>query len=211
VTPLLAVLAVSFVAWFAVGSIWNVRKGRAALRWIQEGLPLLGARTTMRWLGTTAIELVLREAQAPFDQVTLIVFLEPRDVPWMWALGRSRGRRDTLILRARLRKAPSADLEAIDRRTWSGRDVLPRLARETWSVREPADGRGLATFYKAPAALARADALLQVAGRDGLAVRRLSLRRNDPHLQLHVDLPGAAASSRRFFEIVRALGERADA
>lgn len=208
---MLAVLAVALVGWFAAGSVWNVRKGRAALRWLQDGLPLVGARTTVRWLGTTAIELVVRDALPPFGQVTVIVFLEPRDVPWMWALARGRGRRDTLILRARLRAEPAADLEAIDRASWSGRDVLPRLVRETWSVREPAGERGLATFYKAPAALARADALLELAGREGLAVRRLSVRRGDPHLQLHVALPGAAASSRRFFEGVRALGERAGA
>ncbi len=210
-TPLLAALAVSLVAWFALGTIWNVRRGGAAMRWIQEGLPLLGPRTTLRWLGTTAVELVVRDALPPFDQVTLIVFLEPRDVPWMWALARSRGRRDTLILRARLRAPPRVDLEAIDRASWSGRDALPRLARDAWSVREPGGGRGLATFYKAPAALPRADALLELAGRDGLAVRRLSVRRADPHLQLHVALPRATASSRRFFESVRALGERAGA
>ncbi len=210
-TPLLAVAAAVVVGWFALGSAWNVRKGREALRWLQDGLPLVGPRTTVRWLGTTAIELVVRDALPPFQQVTLLVFLEPRDVPWMWALARSRGRRDTLILRARLRTPPHVDLEAIDRSSWSGRDALPRLAREAWSVREPDGGRGLATFYQAPPALPRADALLELAGRDGLAVRRLSVRRGDPHLQLQVARPEAAAPSRRFFEGVRALGERAGA
>lgn len=208
-TPLLAALAVTVIAWFALGSVWNVRKGGAAMRWMQEGLPLIGERTTVRWLGTTAVELGIRAARAPFEAVTIIVFLEPRDLPWMWALGRSQGRRDILIVRARLRAAPAADLEALDRASWSGREALRRLDRERWSVREPSGDGGLATFYPAPAALARADALLELASRAEVAVRRLSVNRGERQLELHVALPPPAVSARRFFEAVRALGERA--
>jgi len=94
-TPLLTVLAIVVVAWFAAGSIYNVRRGREALRWMQGGLPALGTRTTVRWMGTTAVQLVLSEPRPPFREVTLIVFLEPRDIPWTWALSRPRGRRAT--------------------------------------------------------------------------------------------------------------------
>ena len=76
------------------------------MRWMQGGLKLLGERTTVRWLGSTAVELGNREAKAPFEEVTVVVFLEPRDVPWMWALSRARGRRDTLIVRGQLRRPP---------------------------------------------------------------------------------------------------------
>jgi len=91
-TELIGIAAVAIVAWFAAGTIWNVRKGRTLMRWMQGGLPLLGERTTVRWLGSTAVEMVIRDGKAPFASVTLVIFLEPRDLPWMWALGRSRGR-----------------------------------------------------------------------------------------------------------------------
>ena len=39
---LVGVAAVLVVAWFAAGTIVNVRKGRALMRWMQDGLPLLG-------------------------------------------------------------------------------------------------------------------------------------------------------------------------
>ncbi len=120
ITVLLAAAAVAVVAWFAAGTIWNVRKGSALMRWMQGGadgeaggLRALGERTTVRWLGSTAVEMVIRDAKAPFTEVTLVIFLEPRDMPWMWALGRSRGRRDTLIIRAVLRRAPEFELEAL--------------------------------------------------------------------------------------------------
>ncbi len=208
VTALLIGLTTVVVAWFAAGSIFNVRRGREVLRWMQAGLPVLGARTTVRWLGTTAVQLVLSDPAPPFQEVTLIVFLEPRDLPWMWALSRPRGRRDLLIVRALLRRAPGLDLEAIDRSSWSGREVLPRLPASQWTVREPATPADPAVYARTPAALARADALLALARRTGVAVPRLSVRRDGPHLQLHLALPGPDIPAAAFFQAVRELGER---
>jgi len=54
-TELIGVAAVAVVAWFAAGTIWNVRKGSALMRWMQGGLSVLGGRTTVRWLGSTAV------------------------------------------------------------------------------------------------------------------------------------------------------------
>ena len=105
-TEIIAIAAVALVAWFAAGTIWNVRRGRMLMQWMQSGLPVLGGRTTVRWLGSSAIEMVIRDGKAPFASATLVVFLEPRDVPWMWALSRGRGRRDTLIIRGVLRRVP---------------------------------------------------------------------------------------------------------
>ena len=210
-TALAAAAAVVVLVWFAAGTVWNVRKGRASMSWMQSGLPLIGQRTTVRWLGSTAVELVIAKAVAPFEEATLIVFLEPRDLPWMWAMARSRGRRDTLIFRAKLRDLPHVDAEALDRTSWSGRDALPKVTSAGWSVREPASPAGLATYYRTPAALERANALVDLAGRAGLVLRRLSIRRAEPHLQVHVDLPGAGAPARDFFEVLRELGRQAPA
>ena len=108
---------------------------------MQGGLPALGERTTVRWLGSTAVEMVIRDGKAPFAGVTLVIFLEPRDLPWMWAIGRSRGRRDTLIIRGLLRRAPAVELEALDPASWSGRDALPRVPREVAGAPAASPGR----------------------------------------------------------------------
>ncbi len=208
-TILAAAAAVVVLAWFAAGTVWNVRKGSALMRWMQEGLRVLGERTTVRWLGSTAVELVIAKANPPFEQVTLVVFLEPRDLPWMWAIARAGGRRDTLIIRAKLGSPPRVDAEALDRASWSGRDALRGLAAGEWGVREAASPGDLATWYRTPAALADADALVELATRSGLVLRRLSVRRREPHFQIHVAFPGSARSARDFFEAFRALGEKA--
>ncbi|HEX7529106.1 MAG TPA: hypothetical protein VF425_08350 [Thermoanaerobaculia bacterium] len=197
------------MVWFAAGSIWNVRKGKSTLRWMQGGLHHLCERTTVRWLGTTAVELVLSKPKAPFEEATLVIFLEPRDVPWLWGFSRSRGRRDGLILRTRLRRAPHADLEALDRSSFAGRDALRRMASERWSVREPGASGALPAFYKVEGALPLADALLELAKGAGMTVRRLSVRRAEPHIQLHIDLPAESAPAAEFFAAVRTIGERA--
>jgi hypothetical protein len=202
-TGLIGIAAVAIVAWFAAGTIWNVRKGRELMRWMQGGLPVIGERTTVRWLGSTAVELVIDQGKAQFARVTVVIFLEPRDLPW-WPLSRLRGRRDTLIVRGVLRRVPALELEALDPKSWSGRDALPRVPRE-WPVRE---GRTV-VHHENAAALARADALLALAEGAGLGVARLSLRRAEPHFQLHVRLPDPRQAARDFFEAVQALAKRA--
>ena len=207
-TELVGVAAVAVVAWFAAGTIWNVRLGRELMRWMQGGLPVLGSRTTVRWLGSTAVEMVIGDAQAPFAGVTMVIFLEPRDLPWMWALGRSRGRRDTLIIRGALRRSPVVELEAFDPASWSGRDALPRVPRG-WLVRQAATPSGVVVHHESAASLECTDALLGLAERAGLAVRRLSVRRTEPNFQLHVLLPDRRQPARTFFDAVHALAERA--
>ena len=178
------------------------------MRWMQGGLPALGSRTTVRWLGSTAVEMVIHDGKAPFASVTVVIFLEARDLPWMWALGRSRGRRDTLIIRGVLRRTPALELEALDPASWSGRDALSRVPRE-WPVRQAAAPGGVVVHHADAAALVHADALLALAQRAGLAVRRLSVRRTEPNFQLHVPLPDRRQPAREFFEAVHALAERA--
>jgi hypothetical protein len=206
-TELVGVAAVAVVAWFAAGTIYNVRKGSALMRWMQGGLSVLGERTTVRWLGSTAVEMVIRDGKAPFASVTLVIFLEPRDLPW-WLLSRLRGRRDTLIVRGVLRRIPAVEFEALDPVSWSGRDALPRVPPE-WPIRQSAAPGDAVVHYANAAALAQADALLTLARHAGLTAVRLSVRRTEPNFQLHVPLPDCQQPTRDFFEAVRALAERA--
>ena len=210
-TELVGILAVAVVAWFAAGTIWNVRTGRETLRWMQGGaeggLRLLGERTTLRWLGSTAVELVIDQGKTEFARVTVVIFLEPRDLPW-WPLSRLRGRRDTLIIRGVLRRAPSFELEALDPASWSARDALARVPRD-WLVGQAAAPGGLVVHHAGAAALGHAYALLEIAQRAGMKLWRLSVRRTEPNFQLHVRLPDRRQSARDFFEAVRDLAERA--
>src|SRR5206468_1204685 len=65
--PTLAIGLILFVMlWFALGTQRNIRRGNALLEWLQGGLPIIGPRTTLRWLGSSAVELHVADAVAPF-------------------------------------------------------------------------------------------------------------------------------------------------
>ena len=54
-TPQLSIfvaVVLLIVGWFAVGTHLNVRKGESVLKWLQDGLPLIGEKATLRWLGS---------------------------------------------------------------------------------------------------------------------------------------------------------------
>ena len=204
-TELIGLIAVAVVAWFAAGTIWNVRLGRELMRWMQGGLPVLGERTTVRWLGSTAVEMVIDKGKAQLAKVTVVIFLEPRDLPW-WPLSHLYGRRDTLIIRAALRRAPTVELEALAAGSWSARDARSRVP-STWTVREAE--AGVVVHHAGAAALAQADRMLAAARRAGLAIMRLSVRRTEPNFQIHVALPDRRQRAREFFEAVQALAELA--
>jgi hypothetical protein len=207
-TELIGIAAVAVVAWFAAGTIWNVRAGRRLMRWMQGGLPMLGERTTVRWLGSTVVEMTIAHSKAPFADVTLVVFLEPRDLPWMWVIGRTQRRRDMLIVRGVLRQVPKVEFEALDVASWSGREAVARVPRD-WLVCE-AEGSTV-IHHAGAAALEQADALLQLAQRARLMVKRLSVRRSEPHFQLHVPTPDPRQPAHDFFRAVNAIAQRAAA
>jgi hypothetical protein len=200
---ILLVLLIAVMLWFALGTQRNVRRGNELLRWLQDGLPLLGKRTTMRWLGSSAIVLKIAEAATPFREAEVVVVLEPRDVAMLWAWSRRRGRRDFVILRGWLRSAPRLELEVGDARGWTGDDRLPRLDPEAW--REAGwghdDVRASVSPEADPVEARRAwEALDEVSG----GVWRISVRREHPHLEVHVMPPDPTTPARR---LVGAFGD----
>jgi len=205
---LLAALVVLILGWFAVGVIWNIRRGSAVLKWMQAGLPRLGERTTVRWLGSSAVLLAIERARPPFRRVEVVIVLEPRDVPWFWLLARARGRRDLLILRGQLAAAPAFEYDWLLPGSWSARERRGRADGRDW----PAENLEALRFQAPPATqnLARAAALSALAAARAISAApiRLSSRRGQPHLELHVPLPHPArADAGEFFGAVRRLAD----
>jgi hypothetical protein len=189
------------VGWFALGTHLNVRRGEAALRWLQDGLPLAGEKTTLRWLGSSAVELKLQPAKAPFHEAAVLVLLEPRDVPLLWWLFRWRGRRDLFIFRASLNRHPHRELEALNLAAWSVRSVRRRVQAEGW---QPVPAPPPLTAY-APQPV-DASNLIQAATLDGCLPVRLSVRRAEPNLEVQWLLAELSKlPARSVFETLRRL------
>ncbi len=202
---LFIIVVLLVVGWFAVGTHLNVRKGESALTWLQEGLPLLGEKTTLRWLGSSAVELKIESARAPFHSAQVMVLLEPRDVPLIWWFSRLRGRRDLFIFRGELRANPRREFEVFAPAAWSAQGAARRVKADQWAaVAAPA---GLAAFASQnstdPSAAFRAASL------NGCFPVRLALRRSEPNLEIQWELDGLRRHSAR--EVAEAIQRTAQA
>ena len=195
---------VFIVGWFAAGTHLNVRKGHEALRWLQDGLPLVGEKTTVRWLGSSAVELKIPEAKAPFRTAEVVVVLEPRDVPLIWWFSRLRGRRDLFIFRANLQRQPRHEFEVLDPSSWLGRPAEARARRDQW-VQVPASAPLIAYSSRNNA---DPTPLINAANVPDCPLMRLSARRGEPNLELQWRLADLKRqSSKSVFDTARNVAE----
>ncbi len=209
--PLLLILVILVMGWFAVGVIWNIRRGNSVLRWMQEGLPKLGEKTTLRWLGSSVVELSIQRAKAPFRQVQVLLVLTPRDVPWLWLLAAGRGRKDTLIIRGQLATAPRLEYEVASAGSWTGRRSIVEARDRRWGEEPEGDHLFLAPTASLAVSRPGARALLAAAHETFPAVWRLAVRRDSPQFEFHVPLPATNGKAGEYFEAIRLMAQRASA
>ena len=206
----LTALVALVIVWFAVGSMWNVRKGNATMRWMQGGLPLLGERTTVRWLGTTSVEMVIGEGEATLRKG------DAGDLP------RAPGRAlDVGNLPAGGAGAtPSSSAPSFAAAAWTtSRRWTARAGRVAtrWGAWRPSGGRcataeppgQLSVFYKSESAVALGDTLLGLARAAGMTVRAFPSVAASLTCSCMSTCPPVSAPAAEFFRTFRDLGERA--
>lgn len=194
------------VGWFAAGMFLNVRKGNAVVRWMQEGLPLVGEKTTLRWLGSSGVELKIQNPRKPLLLVEIFILLEPRDIPFLWGYFHVRGRRDILILRCQSSSSPRFQLEAVDPHSWSGRSAQKEAARKRWSQVASPTGTKLVAYGEGRLEIAP-EVLAHAAGCQ-LPLVRLAIRRDAPQLEVQWHLRRfGTVSARRVFETLRQISD----
>ena len=194
------------VGGFALGTHRNVRRGHDAMAWAQDGLPLVGEKTTLRWLGSSVVQLKIQNAKRPFREVEVLFVLEPRDIAPLWLLARARGRRDLFIFRSRMHKLPEFEFEALEPTAWSVRGHEAQLRRRKWQLVPAPDS--LVAYSPEPAPVA--NRLLDLGALSGCPLIRLSIQRQDPNFEVHWPLAELRKlPARTVFETLRKLGELA--
>jgi hypothetical protein len=193
------VIVIAFLLWFTFGTGHNIKRGNELLRWLQGGLPRIGRRTTLRWFGSSAVQLNITDAKPPYTSAQVNVVLEPRDLGWLWAWTRRRGRRDFLVLRGTLSGPPRFEIEAGGTRGWTGGDRLDRLDPEAW-LRTTWDhsAGAVEVAHSSRAQDADIEKMRKVWDQLGGAagdVWRLSVRNLAPHVEVHVEPPDVAAGA----------------
>ena len=203
------VIAVLVVGAFAGGVIWNIRHGNAVMRWMQSGLPLIGEKTTLRWLGSSVVELNIAKAKPPFRKFNLVLVLQPRDVPWLWLFSLMRNRRDMVILRGNLTSAPRLEYDVLAPNSWTGRSALAQARGDQWDTQPMGELQFTAPKASLPVSSPIAAGLLEAARQVDPTVWRFSVRREYPQFELHIPMPAPGnADARQYFEAVRRLARQ---
>jgi len=200
------VVVIIVAGWFALGTHANVRKGHRLLDWLQSGLPLLGEKTTLQWLGSSVVHLKIEKANPPFRRAEVLIVLEPRDVPHLWLFSRLRGRRDLLIIRTELRTVPHMQVEILDPQAWSTRAILREVRKSQWQLM-PCN-QHLYRIYSLPPATDFQEIITQANSLE-LPLVRVGVRRNRNALELQWHLPSVpSSSSRAAFEVVQSVTQK---
>lgn len=207
---ILVVAVVVIMGWFAIGVIFNLRRGDALLKWMQSGLPGIGQKTTFRWLGTSVAELVIAHAKKPFRRLETLLVFRPRDVFWMTIMAYFQGREDIVIFRAQLTTAPLTDLELVDPKSWSGRGVLKQYANRKWESKTYQDLQLLAPAGLLDLATKTLDRLALPMQKFSARYARFSLRRDasQSNFEVHIPFPAfRTLEARQYFEALRQLAQ----
>jgi len=203
---LFILVVILVVGGFALGTQRNIRRGDDAMRWAQGGLPLVGEKTTLHWLGSSVLQLKIQNAKRPFRDAEVLFVLEPRDIAPLWWLARARGRRDLFIFRGRLNHLPGFEFEAFAPKAWSARGREAQMRSQKWQLVTACEP--LVAYVPEP--LPSAKRLLDLAALSGCPLQRLSIQRGDPNFEVHwplAELKKLPAST--VFETLRKLGEQA--
>jgi len=199
------IVVILVVGGFALGTQRNVRRGDDAMRWAQGGLPIIGEKTTLHWLGSSVLQLKIQNAKRPFREAEVLFVLEPRDIAPLWWLARARGRRDLFIFRSRMQKLPDFEFEALTPAAWSARGREAQLRSQKWQTL--AAPSPLVAY--APEPVSAANRLLELARLNDCPLVRLSIQRRDPNFEVQwplVELKKLSAST--VFEIIHKLGQQ---
>jgi hypothetical protein len=186
---ILVIVVIVVMGWFAFGVIYNLRRGDALLKWMQNGLPDIGQKTTFRWLGTSVAELVIAHAKKPFRRLETLLVLKPRDIFWMTIMAYFQGRNDIVIFRSQLSTSPLLDLELVDPKTWSGRTAMKQLDGRKWESKSYKDMQLMAPMGFLDLATQTLDRLSAPMQNLSPRYARFSLRRDASQLNFEVHVP----------------------
>jgi hypothetical protein len=189
------VIAVIFVGWFALGTQVNIRKGDTFMRWLQNGLPLVGEKTTMRWMGSSVLELKIAKAKPPMRTFDTLAIFEPRDVIFLWLISYLQGRRDWIIFRAQLNAAPSFELDLLDPKAWTLKGIEQELKKKNWTPVQIDSAKPWVAFANGNTTAAQS--ILDLATSSEFQWARIAIHRDVPNIEVHVQMPKLSQETAR--------------
>jgi hypothetical protein len=107
-------LSVLFGGWYAAGYYFNRHRGEQVHDWLRSGLKQWGRLGATQQRGSLAqgARLEVTQASAPFKRIEAAYLLEARENLPLWAFNHLQGKRDEIIVKARMRSVPRMEIVA---------------------------------------------------------------------------------------------------
>ncbi len=209
-SPLLTValfVCLALLCWYLAGMQYNVRRSRRALKWIEQGLPVIGEKAALNWSGVSQVQIHVTQAKDPFRSADVVVQLKPRELPFWWFWQPRAPTHDLLILRAQLRHAPGFDLVSHSPRVPAD-EQLKRHGAGQWSAVQGGLANAMNADIRGAISPYAVNRLIVQTTLEGMSLTRLMVYRAAPNLEVHYLLPKfEQVSPQRLFTILHQLGE----
>lgn len=187
-TIIVIALSVFLFLWYIGGHLYNRRRGRYLLRWLEEGLDVVGEERQWGWLGSPAsgARILIQQAYPPFQRMEITLLLENREIPVLWLADRLQKKRDAVIIKAICRSSGQGEIQVGPLSKIYG----PQFS--SWNREQSPCGLLILHWGSdAPRQLAR---LAPWLNRYSRYLHRFILQRRDPHLTVWVNVAGLAQS-----------------
>lgn len=201
------VILLALLLWYLIGMQFNIRRGRRALRWLEQGLPVFGEKAALNWSGVSHVEVQVHKAKDPFRSADVVIDLMPREIPFWWFWKKHARRRDVIIVRAQLRAAPRFDLVSYSPHVRAD-EQLKRSGAGQWTAVQGGLANAMNADIRGSISPYAVNRLIVQTTLDGMILTRLIVHRSAPNLEVHYLLPPfEQVSPQRVFTSIHQLGE----
>ena len=163
--------------WFLAGIAVNRRVGTRLLERITGGMPGC-SHNVLRWIDLSTVIVGFRSPSPAIERMEMMLALERRENLLLWLFQHAAGKRDTILLRAALRKKPASEMHLLPT---AERALVPSAAAASdVNVRE--EYRGFKILSSIACTESATSALKAIADRFSDSLLRLSIRTEAPHV-----------------------------
>jgi hypothetical protein len=212
-----AVGATLAVAWYWLCLHLNRRRSARILRWLDEALSGHGHIAGIEWISASRFQIRLRLTDACFRQPSLMVRLNPREIPLYWITAFFKKPSETVTFEANLPTAPGFDLDVGNQRCGvRTRRFMPQKGSGEWSVEHLGPFLISSRREWQRDTVNALDSLMTTRSRDRLKAPILWVRyrRTSPHFSATAPLQALEPepnSSQSLFSVLRELATGASA
>lgn len=209
-SPLLTLALVVFLVllcWYLIGMQYNIRRGRRALKWLEQGLPIIGEAAALNWSGVSQVQIQIPKAKEPFRAAEVLIQMKSREIPFWWFWKKEAAKQDALIIRAHLRAAPRFDLVSHSPHVLAD-EQLKRSGTGQWTAVQGGLANAMNADIRGTISPYAVNRLIVQTTLEGMTLTRLIVHRSAPNLEVHYLLPEfKQVSPQRLFTSLHQLGD----